>query len=118
MPRPISERREMLTQSLPAASLRTGNRLPAARVLFRVSNYLICMALWLIDRRFPASNRVFSLLSGRRREASGAQRAMPAAPAGTSAETVRSIVALTPWRAKDVGAGKLATSARPLLRGC
>src|ERR1700730_2963787 len=44
----ISERYEMLIQSLPAASLRTGNRLPAARVLLRVSNYLICMVLWLI----------------------------------------------------------------------
>jgi hypothetical protein len=41
----ISERREMLTQSLPAASLRTGHRLPAARLLLRVSNYLIYMAL-------------------------------------------------------------------------
>src|SRR5437667_11803574 len=38
----------MLTQSLPAASLRTGHRLPAARLLLRVSNYLIYMVLWLI----------------------------------------------------------------------
>src|ERR1700730_17866510 len=65
---PISERREMLTQSLPAASLRTVNRLPAARVLLRVSNYLIYMALWLIGPASSDPNRVFSLLSGRRRE--------------------------------------------------
>src|ERR1700730_4341264 len=38
----------MSTQSLPAVSLRTGNRLPDAQVLFRGVNYLICMALWLI----------------------------------------------------------------------
>src|SRR3984893_18301417 len=44
----IGERREMSTQSLPATSLRTGNRLPAAQVLLRVVNYLICMVLWLI----------------------------------------------------------------------
>src|SRR5258707_15883671 len=62
----ISERRAMLTQSLPAASLRTGHRLPAARLLLRVSNYLIYMVLWLSDRRVRTSNRVFSLLSGRR----------------------------------------------------
>jgi len=44
----ISERREMATQSLPAVSLRTGNRLPDAQVLIRGVNYLICMALWLV----------------------------------------------------------------------
>ena len=55
----------MSTQGLPAASLRTGNRLPAARVLLRVSNYLIYMVLWLISRRVPAAKRIFSLLSGR-----------------------------------------------------
>src|SRR6266404_8790946 len=38
----------MPTQSLPAVSLRIGNRLPAAQVLLRSVNYLICMALWLI----------------------------------------------------------------------
>src|SRR6267378_770000 len=43
---PLSERCEMPTQSLPAASLRSAIRLPAARVLFRVSNYLIYRALW------------------------------------------------------------------------
>src|SRR6266446_3772872 len=45
----------MSIQSLPAASLRTGNRLPAARVLLRVVNYLICMFL----------SRVGSAISGR-----------------------------------------------------
>jgi formylglycine-generating enzyme required for sulfatase activity len=47
-PDAIGERREMPTQSLPAVSLRIGNRLPAAQVLLRGVNYLICMALWLI----------------------------------------------------------------------
>src|SRR3984893_13924595 len=40
----------MLKQTLPAASLRSAQRLPAARTLFRVANYLICMALWSIGR--------------------------------------------------------------------
>jgi hypothetical protein len=35
----------MPTRSLPAASLRPAIRLPAARVLLRVSNYLICRTL-------------------------------------------------------------------------
>jgi len=42
----------MSTQSLPAASLRTGNRLPAGRVPLQVYKHLICWALssicWLI----------------------------------------------------------------------
>src|SRR6266446_5754715 len=38
----------MSAQSLPAVSLRIGNRLPAAQVLLRSVNYLIGMALWLI----------------------------------------------------------------------
>src|SRR6267143_3304098 len=37
----IGEGREMSTQTLPAASLRTGNRLPAGQVLLWVSKYLI-----------------------------------------------------------------------------
>src|ERR1700730_17409279 len=40
----------MPTQFHPAASLRSAQRLPAARTLFRVSNYLICRALWSIGR--------------------------------------------------------------------
>ena len=36
----------MPTQSLPAASLRTEGRLPAARVLVRVASYLIYKVLW------------------------------------------------------------------------
>src|SRR6202022_3676449 len=40
----------MPTQILPAASLRSARRLPAARALLRASNYLICMALWSIGR--------------------------------------------------------------------
>jgi hypothetical protein len=40
----------MPTQILPAASLRSANRLPAARTLLRVANYLIRIALWSIGR--------------------------------------------------------------------
>src|SRR5438132_14146068 len=42
---PVSERCEMTGQSLPAASLRPADRLPAARMVLRVSNYLIYWAL-------------------------------------------------------------------------
>src|SRR5437868_2605157 len=45
---PLRERCQMPTQSLPAASLRPADRLPAARVLLRVSNYLIHLGLWVI----------------------------------------------------------------------
>src|SRR6266478_6768442 len=41
----LGERREMSTQSLPAASLRTGNLLPAGRMLLWVPKYLIWTAL-------------------------------------------------------------------------
>src|SRR5260370_79811 len=41
---------QMPTQVLPAASLRSARRLPAARTLFRAANYLICMTLWSIGR--------------------------------------------------------------------
>src|SRR5271166_4084916 len=46
----MPERCVMTTQSLPAASLRTANCLPAARVLLRVATYLIYKALWSIKR--------------------------------------------------------------------
>src|ERR1700730_9498351 len=71
MPHPISERREMLTQSLPAASLMTGNRLPATRVLPMVSNYLIYMILSLIG---PASSDLESSFLPALREAPGGVR--------------------------------------------
>ena len=38
----------MATWFLPAASLRSTHRLPAARALLIASNYLICQALWSI----------------------------------------------------------------------
>ena len=41
---------EMPPQILPAASLRSIPRLPAARVLARASNHLIWMALWSIGQ--------------------------------------------------------------------
>src|ERR1700732_2527001 len=40
----------MPRQILPAASLRSANRLPAARTLFEAANYLICTALSSIGR--------------------------------------------------------------------
>src|ERR1700736_2141499 len=46
----IRERYEMPMQILPAASLRSGNRLPAARALVWACNHLIWMALWPIRR--------------------------------------------------------------------
>jgi hypothetical protein len=58
----------MTTQSLPAVSLRTGYRLPAARVLLRVVNYLICMALWPIG---PAISGLGSVFLPALREAAG-----------------------------------------------
>jgi hypothetical protein len=56
----------MSTRSLPAASLRTGNRVPAVQVLLRVVNYLMCMALRLIR---PAISDVESSLLPALREA-------------------------------------------------
>src|SRR5438132_4817041 len=38
----------MLIQMLPAASLSSAQRLPAARPLLRAANYLICIVLWSI----------------------------------------------------------------------
>src|SRR4029077_1012087 len=40
----------MPMQILPTASLRSGNRLPAARAVVRACNHLIWMALWPIGR--------------------------------------------------------------------
>jgi hypothetical protein len=40
----------MPTKSLSAASLRTTDHLPAVRIQFSGSNYLICKALWSIRR--------------------------------------------------------------------
>src|SRR5712671_5360852 len=57
----------MPTQILPAASLRSANRLPAARTPSWVSNYLICIALWSIGRAIfrVASNFLPALREGR-----------------------------------------------------
>src|SRR6266481_3590075 len=46
----MSERCEMPTKSLPAASLRTEGRLPAGRTRLRVPNCLICMVLWSVEQ--------------------------------------------------------------------
>src|ERR1700720_263844 len=40
----------MPTQILPAASLSSARRLPAACALFLAANYLICLTLWSIGR--------------------------------------------------------------------
>src|SRR5271166_5712492 len=55
----MPERCVMTTQSLPAASLRTANCLPAARVLLRVATYLIYKALWSIKRAIPGVESFF-----------------------------------------------------------
>src|SRR6266436_4110237 len=57
----------MPTQILPAASLRSAQRLPAARALLRVSNYLICTVLWSIGRAVfrVAANFLPALREGR-----------------------------------------------------
>src|SRR3984893_7235308 len=61
----IGERREMSTQSLPAASLRTGNRLPAGRVLLQVSKYLVWMALSSIYSSIRGAVSIFLPEAGR-----------------------------------------------------
>ncbi len=63
----------MSTKSLPAISLRTGNRLPAAQVSLWVVNYMIYMVLWLIG---PAiSGREWSFLPALREAPGGVRRA-------------------------------------------
>src|SRR6266850_6449639 len=59
------ERREMSTQNLPAASLRTGNRLPASRVLLQVSKYLVWMALSSIYSSIRGAVSIFLPEAGR-----------------------------------------------------
>src|ERR1700731_5380650 len=61
----------MPTQCLPAPSLRTANRLPAARVLFRTRSPLIYMVLWAIWR---AISVVESMFLPESREAPGDSR--------------------------------------------
>jgi hypothetical protein len=68
----------MPTQIVPAASLRSTTRLPAARALVRASNHLIWIALWSIGR---AIFRVVSNFLPALREG----RAYQAAPAGVPA---------------------------------
>src|SRR5215470_6200085 len=63
---PISQRCKMPTQSVPAASLRTVISLPA-RVLLRVSNYLIYSAFSPIGRSTSGIESSSSLSSGRQR---------------------------------------------------
>jgi hypothetical protein len=49
----------MPTKSLPAASLRTTDRLPAARIRLWGSTYLICMVLWPIRRLLSGAESYF-----------------------------------------------------------
>src|SRR3984893_6860233 len=57
----------MPTQIVPAASLRSTTRLPAARALVRASNHLIWVALWSIGRAIfrVVSNFLPALREGR-----------------------------------------------------
>ena len=57
---PISEPYEMSTQGLPAASLRTAKRLPAAQGLAQLTNYLIYMTLWSIRMAISGIESSFS----------------------------------------------------------
>jgi hypothetical protein len=60
----------MPAEFLPAASLRSIPRLPAARMPAWVSNRLIGMVLWSIWRVISRWERISSLLSGRGRRSS------------------------------------------------
>src|SRR5260370_33035916 len=63
----IGKRPEMSKQILPAASLRSTNRLPAARAWVEGSNHLIWMALWSIGRAiFGAASNLLPALRGAR----------------------------------------------------
>src|ERR1700736_894648 len=81
----IGERREMSTQNLPAASLRTGNRLPAGRVLLQVSKYLVWMALSSIYSSICGAVSIFLPEAGR----PGAPRLGLGAPARSGRSCVR-----------------------------
>src|SRR5437016_745374 len=57
----------MSTRILPAASLSSARRLPAAQILFRASNDLICTALWSIGRAiFRGASNFLRVLRERR----------------------------------------------------
>jgi hypothetical protein len=58
----------MVTQILPAVSLRSTYRLPAERTLLQAPNYLICWVLWPIRQAIFRVELAFSLLSGRARD--------------------------------------------------
>src|SRR6266436_3366026 len=58
---------QMSTQILPAASLRSAQRLPAARTLPWAANDLICMGLWSIGRAiFRVASNFLPALRDRR----------------------------------------------------
>jgi hypothetical protein len=65
----------MPTQILPAASLRSAQRLPAARALLRAASYLICTALWSIGRAIcrVVSNFLPALREGYRYQAASSK---------------------------------------------
>src|ERR1700730_7004414 len=73
----IGKRRQMSTQILPAASLRSTNRLPAAGAWVEGSNHLIWMALWSIGRAIfgAASNFLPALREARPRARARLRRA-------------------------------------------
>src|SRR3984893_14437169 len=67
----------MTTFSLPAASLRSASRLPAARVWFWVSKYLVYIVLWAKGRAIFREESIFLPES---REAAGAGGTQEFAP--------------------------------------
>src|ERR1700730_11524002 len=92
---------EMPRQILPAASLRSAQRLPAARTLFLVANYLICLALWSIGRAifWVAANFLPALREGCRPSLSPLARGE-----GLGGLFGRGDVRLLPAEARGVGA--------------
>src|ERR1700726_2074310 len=88
----------MSTQIVPAASLRSADRLPAAGALLGASNYLICRALSSIGRTIFGGGSDFSLLSGRDWLSGGRRRVV----AEFAEDRVR-VLALIGGRAQFVG---------------
>src|SRR6266404_73553 len=91
----------MPTQTLPAASLSSAKRLPAARALFLAANYLICLALWSIEGAiFRAAVNFLPAL----REGRGASLSPLARGAGLRGLFGRGDGRLLPAEARGVGA--------------
>src|SRR5262249_9776242 len=105
--RPISERCEMPTQSLPAASLRPAGRLPAAGVLLRVCICLSSRGLSAIGAAISGVESGFlpALREGTQR--SIATRSSPLRPGGRDGNTFgnRALVVMRTQKARSNGCG-------------